>query len=120
MQSDGGGPSNPSRRVLLGSGLIALSAMVAFCSTSAGRIKKHRLKIAGGPAAVALRELILQTRLQVLFDFDAVRPFVTRDVEGELDADEALRVMLYGTGLTYEFINDRTVAVRPAAATLGR
>lgn len=101
-------------------GLSAVSALAAFCSNSSGRIKKHRLKIAAGPAAVSLGELIRQTGLQVLFASDAIQRFVTREVDGELDADEALRTMFDGSGLTYEFVNDRTVSVRPLPANADR
>ncbi len=51
----------------------------------------------------------------MLFDFDAVRPYTTREINGQLDPEEALNQMFDGSGLTYEFINDRTVAVRPMA-----
>jgi hypothetical protein len=87
--------------------------MVMIYSQFAGRIKKHRLKIAAAAAPVALTELIRQTGLQVLFEFDAIHPFVAHEVDGELNADEALGLMLDGSGLTYQFVNERTVSVRP-------
>lgn len=74
------------------------------------------MRIAAGSAPVALREFIRQTGLQVLFEFDVIRHYSTQAVNGELDADEALALMLADSGLTYEFVNDRTITVRPRSA----
>lgn len=74
-----------------------------------------RVEINAGNAAVTLTEFIRQTRLQVLFEADAIRGHNTRAVSGRLEAREALRVMLEGSGLMFEIINDRTYAVRPAS-----
>ena len=82
-------------------------------SSSASKVEKLRLKIAASAAPVALAEFIRQTGLQVLFDFDAVRQYMTREISGQLDPEEALSQMFDGSGLTYEFINDRTISVRP-------
>jgi len=56
----------------------------------------------------------------VLFEADAMRGHNTRAVSGRLDAREALRVMLEGSGLVFEIINDRTYAVRPASFARAR
>ena len=74
---------------------------------------KLRLKIAAGSAPMALSEFIRQTGMQVLFEFDAVRNHSTRAVSGQFEVAEALAAMLEGSGLMYEFVNDRTFAVRP-------
>jgi hypothetical protein len=75
--------------------------------------RRQSLEIAGGAAPQALREFVRQTGLQVLFEFDAVRHHTVQRVSGHFEASEALSVMLAGSGLGYEFINDRTVSVRP-------
>ena len=106
-------PLKPSRRALLGQGLAALTAALAFQDSPADKPEKVAFKIAANAAPVALAEFIRQTGMQVLFDFDAVRPFSTREVIGQLDAREALSVMFEGSGLMFEFINERTIAVRP-------
>jgi hypothetical protein len=106
------------RRALLVQGIAALGATLALGGRAAraSRPEKLQLKIAPAAAPVALAEFIRQTGLQVLFDFDAVRHSSTRGVNGELDAQAALVIMFEGSGLTFEFINDRTVAVRPLPA----
>lgn len=113
MHKEKGTPANPSRRAALGGSLASLASALIIRSSSASKLEKLRLKIAASAAPVALAEFIRQTGLQVLFDFDAVRPYTTREINGQLDPEEALNQMFDGSGLTYEFINDRTVAVRP-------
>jgi hypothetical protein len=76
-------------------------------------LRKLRVEIAEGNAAATLAEFIRQTGFQVLFETDAIRGHTTRAVRGQLDAAEALRVMLEGSGLIFEFINERTITVRP-------
>jgi hypothetical protein len=93
--------------------------LVLFCSNAASTRKKLRLKIAASSAPVALTEFIRQTGLQVLFEFDAISALTTREIDGELAPEEALRLMFDGSGLTFEFINDRTVAVRPLPVAPG-
>ena len=111
--SAGGGTLKPSRRAVLGHGVAALAAALGSRACAAGKPEKLRLKIAASAAPMALAEFVRQTGLQVLFDFDAVRNFSTREVSGQLDPEEALMLMFEGSGLMFEFINERTVAVRP-------
>ena len=101
------------RRAALGKGVAAIAAAWALRPGHATEPRKQRLKIAASAAPVALSELVRQTGMQVLFDFDAVRNFNTREVIGQLALEDALTTMFEGSGLTYEFINDRTIAVRP-------
>ena len=112
------GAVNHSRRFALRRGFAALAAALSVRSSRASKPEKQRLHVAAGSAPVALAQFIRQTGLQVLFDFDAVCNFSTREVSGQLDAEEALSRMLEGSGLTFEFINERTVAVRPLAAAV--
>jgi hypothetical protein len=85
-----------------------------------GKLRRLRVEIGAGTAAVTLAEFIRQTGLQVLFEADAIRGHNTRAVAGQLDVQEALRVMLEGSGLVFEFINERTVAVRPEGVARAR
>jgi iron complex outermembrane receptor protein len=50
-------------------------------------------------ASSGLKLYAEQAGRQVLFPFDVVRRFVTNAVEGSYDVDEALRLLLQGTGL---------------------
>jgi hypothetical protein len=96
-----------TRRQWVG-GLLCVLAVGAVRAQS-----KSDLEIAAGTAPQALREFVRQTGMQVLFEFDAVRHHTTRPVRGRLEPSEAIAVMLAGTGLAFEFVNDRTISVRP-------
>ena len=60
-----------------------------------------------------LNEFSRQSDLQVLFDFNILRGMKTRAVTGDLDASTALKNMLKGTNLVFDFVNDHTLAVTP-------
>jgi hypothetical protein len=103
-------PFNRARRRLLAAATLAL---FAGASAQATRADKLAFDIKAGTAIITLAEFVRQTGLQVLFESDAIRNHSTREVRGQFDAAEALGLMLEGSGLTYEFVNERTVTVRP-------
>lgn len=97
--------------------LLAIAALGAVAATPAPAAdSKPRIEIAAGPAGQALKAFVAQTGLQLLFDFEAVNRLTTHSVSGELGAAEALSRMLAGTGLAFEFVNDRTVTITMPAA----
>jgi hypothetical protein len=102
-----------ARRAVLTRSLLALAGALALRTSPASSLARLTLKIAAGTAPQALAEFVRQTGLQVLFDFDAIRDINTHEVNGKLDAQEALSQMFEGSGLTFEFINERTISVRP-------
>jgi hypothetical protein len=99
------------RRYLLGT---VLGVAVACEIGAADTLGKVTVTIEAGSAPTTLAELIRQTGLQILFEADAVRGHMTRAVSGQLDATQVLQSMLEGSGLIFEIINERTIAVRPA------
>jgi hypothetical protein len=84
---------------------------------ASGKVQRVQLKIEAGTAPAALAEFIRQTGMQVLFRSDALRDCTTHAVSGQYGAAEALALMLDGTGLVFEFVNDRTITVRPRIVT---
>lgn len=99
-----------SRRFVIRCALLLAGSMV---SAQASRPDKRAFNISAAAAPVALAEFVQQSGLQVLFDFDAIRGFKTHAVSGRFDPAEALALMFEGIGLTFEFVNERTVSVRP-------
>lgn len=75
----------------------------------------QQFEIAEGSAAKMLREFGRVAKLQTLFDYELVRNVRTHAVSGKLEADEALSRMLSGTGLTFQRVDERTIAIRPEA-----
>jgi hypothetical protein len=98
--------------------LLLLAGATATSHAQASRVDKLAFKISAGAAPEALSEFVRQSGLQVLFDFDAIRHFNTHEVSGQLNATEALSRMFEGSGLTFEFINERTITVRPRPLTV--
>jgi len=99
--------------------LIAwMLACMGACAAQAQSVvtetpRRQELEIAAGAVPQALREFVRQTGLQVLFEFDVVRHHTTHAIRGRFDPSEALSLMLAGSGLGFEFVNERTVSVRP-------
>jgi hypothetical protein len=100
------------RAILTGASALLLSSVFTH-RACADKLKKLSLHISAGNAPVTLAEFVRQTGLQVLFDFDAIRTATTREINGRHDPREALSLMFEGSDLTFEFINPRTIAVRP-------
>ncbi len=69
------------------------------------------------PLAAALAEFAHQTRLQLVYVTTIVRARTSRDVSAGLGPGDALSRLLDGTGLSFEFLNARTVRIFGAAAT---
>jgi hypothetical protein len=104
-----------TRRELIAATLVASGIGTARAQSALVEPPRRQdLEIAGGAAPQALREFVRQTGLQVLFEFDAIRHHTTHTIRGRFDPSEALGLMLAGSGLAFEFVNERTVSVRPA------
>jgi len=90
---------------------MSLAAFLIL-SVHAQDAARHQVKIEPQPLGAALKALAAQTGLQVLiFSQDAANKR-SPSVSGNLTNDEALAQLLDGSGLTYERIDDHTVAVR--------
>ncbi len=63
----------------------------------------------------ALDSLAKEVGLQILYPPEAVEGLTTRGVQGEYTPQEAIKRLLDGTGLRYEFLKDNTVTVSDAA-----
>lgn len=90
------------------------SVRIAQATQEAAKIE---FNIPGLALSDALAEWSKQTGLQVLRrDPDGATELTTRSVTGKFSPAEALEKMLAGTGLTYKFVNDKTVRIAPARA----
>jgi iron complex outermembrane receptor protein len=95
-------------------GSFAVAQAVAQGATPALRLS---LSIEAQPLRTALRAFESQTGLQVSYreeDVDTAGVMAPK-VVGELEAEVALKLLLSGTGLKFEFINPRLVRVSSAA-----
>ena len=90
-------------------GLIATVLLLSFPARAAPKLQTFHIE--AGDATLTLNEFSRQSSLQLLFDYNIVRGRKTHAVSGEYEASAALRQMLADTGLTFDFVNDRTLAV---------
>ena len=71
----------------------------------------YSISIPAEPLGDALNHLAQQTGLQILFSSELVGPLRSPPVSGSLRADEALHKLLGESGLRFEFVNPRTIAI---------
>ncbi|MGH8261975.1 MAG: TonB-dependent receptor plug domain-containing protein, partial [Steroidobacteraceae bacterium] len=65
----------------------------------------------------ALQMLAKNCSLQVIYFSDAVDSLKTVGASGELTPDEAFRQLLIGTGLTFKYLDEKTVTIVPLNGT---
>jgi iron complex outermembrane recepter protein len=93
------------------SALLALSAL-----TYAAAAEPIAVRIDAQPVGDALKALAQQTGIQLLVDAAEIPPgAMAPKVDGRYGLEEALKRILSGTQLKYEFVNKHTVAVRLAS-----
>ncbi len=97
--------------------LVATAALIAL-SARAAHATPVPFRIESQPLDGAINEWARQSGYQVLIpgERDASQP-VTPAVEGVYTPETALRVLLASSGLDYQVVNGRTVALRYAAAS---
>lgn len=76
-----------------------------------------RLELPSQPLASALRALGNRTKTNILFDPAAVRDLAAPAVLDAADFEDALTKLLVGSGLTFRFIDPRTVTLIPTTKT---
>lgn len=77
---------------------------------------RHRFDIPAGGLKQGVAAFGVQTRLQLVYAPDALDGKTTAGVAGTYTLQEALRHLLAGTGLVWEFVGDTAVAIKPGAA----
>jgi iron complex outermembrane recepter protein len=109
VRSGRSGFHGPNAAFLNLCGLIALALLVSFPARATQKMQTFHIE--AGDATLTLNEFSRQSSLQLLFDYNIVRGRKTRGISGEYEASAALRQMLAETGLVFDFVNDRTLAV---------
>ena len=93
---------------------IAVSCVLATAAhAQAGR---HQISIKSQSLTAALNALAAQTGLQIVVMSEVAANKQAPAVSGDLTNDEALSRMLRDTGLTYQKIDNNTVAIKQVAA----
>jgi iron complex outermembrane receptor protein len=100
------------KKLRTGAVVLSLTLMSAAALAQSPGSAGVMLNIQPLPLGDALNEFARQTGLQVVLFADVGAGITTPGVSGNYTADDALAKLLAGTGLTYEYINERTIAVR--------
>jgi iron complex outermembrane receptor protein len=88
-----------------------LAALWLVCSASALADVRLSREIAAQPLAAALAEFAHQTGLQLVYVSDVLKDHKSRGARAGASAADALTALLEGTGLTFEFLNERAVRI---------
>jgi iron complex outermembrane receptor protein len=92
------------------------SGLMAFCAATSAEQSEHvrlAFDIQSKGLEAALTDFALATNLQVLFQSDIVPNRLAPRVSGSLTPRAALEQLLANSGLRYQFVNERTVTIRP-------
>ena len=89
---------------------------LAVSPTALAGANPESFDIAAQAMPSALRAFAAQAHVQLLFDYKALSRLRTAPVKGRMEAQQALTLLLKGSGYTFQQVNDRTIAIRPAAA----
>lgn len=101
------------QHILLASALTVSAAAHAETGTDTASIR-HNYHISGGSLGQALRQFATNSGLLYSAEAELTEGKTTVGLDGEYTAEEALKKLLVGTGLTYTFTADGAVAVRVA------
>ncbi len=98
--------------------MTSVRKLLAMCATWGFLVFSHAeaseelsRDIAAQPLAQALSEFATQTGLQLIYVSEIVATQRSKRAPRGLPADDALQRLLAGTGLRFEFLNDRTVRI---------
>ena len=96
--------------------LLCLSVVgLSFGADAHASIRKT-ISIPAQGLGPALNAFAKERDLQVVYRSEIVGSLRTGGASGDLTVDEALNQLLNGTGLTYRYVDDKTVTILPAGA----
>src|SRR5258708_27675116 len=101
-------------RLSLCAALLCLSAAGLSFGADADAAIRKTIAIPAQGLGPALNTFAKERNLQVVYRSEIVGSLRTQGVSGDLTVDEALQALLSGTGLTYRYLDDRTVTIVPA------
>ena len=105
----------PLRRFLLASIVAAVGVLLCASAVQAGEFD-----IPAQPLPDALKVFSQQSGLQFMFLTETIQNRQSTPVAGELPAVDALRRMLKGTGLEFEFTSEDTVTIKSRLGNPGK
>ena len=104
-------------RTSLLSALLVVSSLAAAAPPEAAAAVRETTRLPSQDLDSALQSFVKQRHLQIIYRSDVVKGIKgsTRSIEGYLSAQEVLHQLLSGTGLTFRFLDDKTVMIAPSS-----
>jgi iron complex outermembrane recepter protein len=102
-------------RITVAMAVACLIGGLSVADSAKASIKRYT-NIPAQNLGVALQALAEQREVQVIYFSASVDTKSTQGAVGKLSMDETLTRLLNGTGLTYKYLDDKTVTITPATA----
>ena len=112
--------TNIFKRNALALGITSALAMVAPTLLHAEESGKYQINIASQNIGQAVRELAKDVGAQIVMPSELGRAFQSPSLDGEYSLVQALDMLVEGSGLEYEFLSDKSVIIKKAAAEEGQ
>jgi iron complex outermembrane recepter protein len=90
---------------------LAFAALVSLTWAHGACASPKHFDLPAGDARVMLNRFSEQSEIQLLFDFTQLTGKNTNEVVGDYEPEDALRMLLHGLPVNWEFVNDRTLAL---------
>src|SRR5580704_6667818 len=104
-------------RITVVAAAVCISSVGLALANSTSASSREPTHIAAQGLGPALKQLAQSRGLQVLYLSNTVRDVRTNGANGDITANQALEQLLSGTGLTYRYLDDKTVTVIPISAS---
>jgi iron complex outermembrane receptor protein len=104
-------------RIAVVAAAICISIVGLSLADGAKASIREPTHIAAQGLGPALKQLAQSRGLQVLYLSNTVRDVRTNGANGDITANEALEQLLFGTGLTYRYLDKNTVTVIPVTTS---
>ncbi|MEQ1591709.1 MAG: TonB-dependent siderophore receptor [Thiobacillaceae bacterium] len=106
--------ATPARRSHFRQTLLASALMLALSATAHAGEGTHSYNLPVQSLAQALEQLHKESGLDFVYSPNDLANLKSPALNGQFTAQEALRLLLSGSGLQAEFVNERVVAIKPA------
>ncbi|MEJ0039705.1 MAG: TonB-dependent receptor [Gammaproteobacteria bacterium] len=101
--------------------VLACAALGGICAAhDADAAIKRPTEIPAQALAPALQLLVRERDIQLVYRAELINDHRTSGASGDLTAVEALSQLLNGTGLTYRYLDEKTITILPAASADAR
>lgn len=100
--------------------LLAGAIAAALASAPHAMAQQRQFEVPAQPAVTAIPELARQAQVQIIAPAGSLEGIDTPAIAGEMNAREALRMLLEGTGLTIKSDENNVILLENAGGSAGR